>query len=429
MGWTKAPLGDLGTWRGGGTPSKAVPRFWDGDIPWVSPKDMKVDRIRDSIDHISREAVERSATNLVSTGAVLVVTRSGILSHSLPVAVTDGEVALNQDLKALVPAVGVMPEYVAWALRSAAPRVLRECSKAGTTVSNIDTNRMLGFQVPLAPTNEQRRIVAAIEEHLSRLDSADASVALALRRLHSHREAVLRQAFSVSAPRVGVGDVASLADGPFGSNLKTSHYTTSGPRVIRLQNIGDGAFRDEYAHIAAAHFESLRKHEVVAGDVVAASLGEEAPRACRIPAYVGPAIVKADCIRIRPRDGVDAAYLMWSLNSPQIKELASARIKGIGRPRLGLGGLRQLLFPLPPLAEQRRIVAELEEQLSAIDALRAALERAQRRSATLRRAILERAFRGELVPQDPSDEPASMLMQRIQTDRFSQTSGDDRARQ
>ena len=72
---------------------------------------------------------------------------------------------------------------------------------------------------------------------------------------------------------------------------------------------------------------------------------------------------------------------------------------------------------MPPLDEQRRIVARVEEQLSAIDALRAAIERAQRRSASLRRAILERAFRGELVPQDPSDEPASVLLERIRADR------------
>ena len=70
-------------------------------------------------------------------------------------------------------------------------------------------------------------------------------------------------------------------------------------------------------------------------------------------------------------------------------------------------------IPLPPLEEQRRIVAEVEERLSAIDALRTAIERAQRRSAALRRAVLERAFRGELVPQDPSDEPPGHLLARI----------------
>src|SRR5688572_31007552 len=92
-------------------------------------------------------------------------------------------------------------------------------------------------------------------------------------------------------------DVGSLTDGPFGSNLKSSHYTDSGPRVIRLQNIGDGRFLDERAHISAAHFERLRKHEALAGDVVVAMLGAELPRACLVPAHLGPAIVKADCVR------------------------------------------------------------------------------------------------------------------------------------
>ena len=72
---------------------------------------------------------------------------------------------------------------------------------------------------------------------------------------------------------------------------------------------------------------------------------------------------------------------------------------------------------MPPLEEQRRIVAEIEERLGAIDGLRAAIERAQRRGAALRRSVLERAFRGQLVPQDPSDEPASVLLDRIRAER------------
>ena len=80
------------------------------------------------------------------------------------------------------------------------------------------------------------------------------------------------------------------------------------------------------------------------------------------------------------------------------------------------------------LEEQRRIVARVEEQLSAVDALRAGIERAQRRSATLRRAVLERAFKGELVPQDPSDEPASQLVERIRFEREGVGTGGPRAK-
>jgi type I restriction enzyme, S subunit len=175
-----------------------------------------------------------------------------------------------------------------------------------------------------------------------------------------------------------VGEVAELTDGPFGSNLKTAHYVAEGPRVIRLQNISDGVFRDERAHITETHYEQLEKHAVQPDDVVIASLGVDAPRACLVPSWLGPAIVKADCIRARPLAGIEPGFVMWMLNSPPMHRQAAFTIKGIGRPRLGLGGIRQLRLALPPLPEQRRIVAAIEEHLSRIDAARVSLYRVQR---------------------------------------------------
>jgi type I restriction enzyme S subunit len=214
-----------------------------------------------------------------------------------------------------------------------------------------------------------------------------------------------------------VGEIATLADGPFGSNLKTSHYVATGPRVVRLQNIGDGVFHDERAHISQAHFEELSKHAVLPGDVVAASLGEEAPRACLIPESLGPAIVKADCIRVRPTAGVDPSWLMWALNAPPVKRQAAARIKGVGRPRLGLRGLRELMIPVPSFETQRAWSSALEEAFEAVRALDERLEVVRQRGDQFRRGLLASAFRGELAPQDPSDEPASVLLERVAAER------------
>lgn len=88
---------------GGGTPSKSKPEFYLGTIPWVTPKDMKSDIIIDSIDHINEEAVKNSSTKLVPKNSVLMVIRSGILKHTLPVAINDTIVSMNQDLKAFIP--------------------------------------------------------------------------------------------------------------------------------------------------------------------------------------------------------------------------------------------------------------------------------------------------------------------------------------
>jgi type I restriction enzyme, S subunit len=288
--------------------------------------------------------------------------------------------------------------------------------QTGSSYPAVRDRDVFAQRLALPPLAEQRRIVATIEEQFSRLDSAGDSLRSATSRAGALRASLLEQATAHDAT-ARVREVAVLSDGPFGSNLKTSHYVGSGPRVVRLQNIGGGAFRDEKAHITDEHFSRLSKHAVEPGDVVAASLGDDVPRACLIPDWLGQAIVKADCIRLRPTDQIDGSFLMWLLNSRPVKRQAAERIKGVGRPRLGLRGLGELRIPVPPLDEQRRIVAELEQQLSLIDSLRAAVESAQKQSAALRRAILERAFRGELVPQDPADEPASVLLERIRAER------------
>lgn len=218
--------------------------------------------------------------------------------------------------------------------------------------------------------------------------------------------------------QLGADQANAITDGPFGSNLKTAHYTSSGPRVIRLQNIGDGVFIDAYAHISQEHYESLLKHRIEAGDLVIAALGERPPRACIIPPSVGPAIVKADCIRFKPEPRlVLSKFLNCALNTEPTRARTVSIVHGIGRPRLNLGEVKALILPLPPLSEQHRIVAEVERRLSVIDELEATIAANLKRAERLRQAILKRAFEGKLVPQDPTDEPASVLLERIRAER------------
>lgn len=190
----------------------------------------------------------------------------------------------------------------------------------------------------------------------------------------------------------------AITDGPFGSNLKTSHYTESGPRVIRLQNIGDGEFINEMAHISNKHFQSLSRHHVNGGDLVIAGLGETLPRSCVIPDWVGPALVKADCPRFKPNQSlVGPDYVNFALNSSEIRSRTSAIIHGVGRPRLNLSEIRGIWIPVAPRNEQRRIVAKIEELFSDLDAGVAALERAKANLKRYRAAVLKAAVEGRLV--------------------------------
>jgi type I restriction enzyme, S subunit len=180
----------------------------------------------------------------------------------------------------------------------------------------------------------------------------------------------------------------AITDGPFGSNLKSAHYTEVGARVIRLQNVGDGEFRDERAYISLDHFESLKAHNVQAGDLVLASLGEQLPRVALVPELGGPAVVKADVIRARLHPGVDPKWVFYALQAPATRAFAMSKIRGVGRPRLGLGEIRILPIPLPPLAEQRRIVMALEDHLSRLDAAQRAVKINMHRTALLAKRII-----------------------------------------
>ena len=184
----------------------------------------------------------------------------------------------------------------------------------------------------------------------------------------------------------------AITDGPFGSNLKTAHYTDSGPRVIRLQNIGDGVFKHEDAHISEEHYITLVRHSVREGDLVVASLGETLPRACLVPSWVPPAIVKADCIRVRLHANVDSSYINFALQRPDLRHQTATQIKGVGRPRLGLKGIRNLAVPLAPLSEQQRIVASIEEHFSRLDAVENVLAETLERLDVLRVSVLLSAF-------------------------------------
>lgn len=176
---------------------------------------------------------------------------------------------------------------------------------------------------------------------------------------------------------------AAITDGPFGSHLTSAHYSDSGPRVVRLQNIGDGVFHDARAHISSHHFEQLRRHEVKPGDLLVASLGERLPRSCLAPATLGPAIVKADCIRVRLHDRVEPRWVLYAMQTSAMRAYAADQLHGVGRPRLGLKVIRSLPIPLPPLDEQRRLVDLLEDHLSRLDHAGQSLTGAEQRAASL----------------------------------------------
>lgn len=175
--WPMVPLEEVTKRKSGGTPSKANPSFWEGEIPWVSPKDMKADQIFDTIDHVSQEAVSNSATTVVPRDTILCVVRSGILQHTFPVALTAREMCFNQDLVALLPQNDrLLPLYLFWNLKGRSTEILAEGIKPGVTVQSFHSGYFKNFQIPLPPIEIQHEIVAEIESYQRVIDGAQAVI-------------------------------------------------------------------------------------------------------------------------------------------------------------------------------------------------------------------------------------------------------------
>ena len=208
-----------------------------------------------------------------------------------------------------------------------------------------------------------------------------------------------------------------ISDGPFGSNLKTSDYTESGVRVIRLENIGYGVFLGEkLSFISHEKFETIKKHSVFPGTIVLSSFVTGGIRSCIVPDSISIAINKADCFSV-VLEGVETntEFLGYFLQSRLAFKQLDGLVHGVGRPRINTTQLKELYIPICSSAEQTEVVRILDRHLESTRALEAEIDAGLAHAVMLRQSTLKKAFSGELVPQDPNDEPASVLLERIRS--------------
>ena len=279
----------------------------------------------------------------------------------------------------------IEPDFLAFFLKSDTFRAWTRQS-SGANIKNIRKTELEAFEIHLPPLPEQRRIV----DLLSRAEGI-----VRLRREAQHKAAELVPALFLdmfgdpaSNPKgwqvVRLGDLAEkMSDGPFGSNLKSSHYVESGVRVIRLQNIGVGELIDnDKAFVSEEHYASLPRHHCRPGDVVIGTLGDPNLRAFVMPDWLNEALNKADCVQFRCKSGLcDATYICGLMNMPATLSMASAMVQGITRARISMGRLRELVVPNPPIALQEEFATKVKavqsivkQQVDALAAAQATLD-------------------------------------------------------
>ena len=208
-----------------------------------------------------------------------------------------------------------------------------------------------------------------------------------------------------------------MADGPFGSNLKAEHYTKNKEaRIIQLSNIGEYGWREEntkYTTLEHAK-NNISRSIVEPGNLVIAKM-MPAGKAIICPNNEKMYVLSSDAVKLVPTSLINSNYLLNSINSPFFRASVTDNVQGTTRLRTSISKLRECFFPLPPFAEQERIVSSIESIFAQINNLEESKSNLESVIKQTKSKILDLAIHGKLVPQDPNDEPAEELLKRIST--------------
>ena len=208
---------------------------------------------------------------------------------------------------------------------------------------------------------------------------------------------------------------SGMKTGPFGSLLKKHEHRAEGVPVLGIENVEPMRFvHGNKIHVTEEKAAQLSAYDVQANDILISRSGTVG-QVCVVPEGLGEARMSTNLMRVvLARDGMLPHFFSLLFNgSPFVLAQVSELCSGSTRDFLNQKILSSVVFSGPPLAEQQRIVSEVERRLSVADEMEKAVEQSLKRAERLRQSILKRAFEGKLVPQDPSDEPASVLLERI----------------
>ncbi len=160
--WPNTSISSVATIVGGGTPARTDHTYYGGEIPWITPKDMKAWNINRSKVFLTPLGLANSPAKLVPEGSVLIVVRSGVLKHTLPIGIARTPVTLNQDMKALVCSNSILPEYLARFIQWRSSQILTWVR--ATTADNFPVEQLKDLRIPIPPIDEQRRIADILDQ-------------------------------------------------------------------------------------------------------------------------------------------------------------------------------------------------------------------------------------------------------------------------
>jgi type I restriction enzyme, S subunit len=440
-GWACTNMANIGRWSSGGTPSRSRAEYFGQGVPWVKSGDLTDGVILSTEEQITELGLNNSSAKLMPPGTISIalygatIGKLGLLSFPAATNQACANVVPNKEL--------IEPQYLFFYLMSQKQALVDKGQ--GGAQPNISQDIVKTHPTLLAPLNEQRRIVAKLLKLLNRVNAAQtrlASIPLILKRF---RQSVLAAAcsgrltadwrnehphpisdftngdspyeipkswscrtFESISREITVGFVGPMA----------KEYVESGMPFLRSLNVRPFRFDPTNIRFISPDFHrTILKSRLTPGDVAIVRSGNSGI-ACVIPESL-PEANCSDLVILRPASELVAAYACLFMNSSAAQAHVNSVKVGIAQGHFNVGSMKSTVVPLPPVAEQQEIVRRVDALFKTADALESRYRKAKAHVDKLTQSILAKAFRGELVPQDPNDEPAAALLERIRSEPHS----------
>ncbi len=351
------PLANVGDWYGGGTPSKSRPEFWSGGtIPWVSPKDMGPAIVGKTEDYITEAAVRNSATRLVPPTSVAMVVRSSILDRVLPTALVPVAVALNQDMKAVVPRGDILPSYLAHLLRSRGDAILRAARKTGGSVASIETTRLFEFRVPVPPLEVQREIVRILDTFTALEAELEAELE-ARRRQYDHYS--MRLISAIPGRRAHLRELGRWLGGVTPSKSDPRFWDGGEIPWLASMDVSNQSSTEIRGRVTRAALAETSLRLVPAPSVAVVMRSNILRRRLPVGLVAIPTTINQDIRALIPGAEVDADFVYQAIRA-RSEDIRATCVRTDGSmAAIDSQSFFEYEIPLPSLSEQRQIALEL----------------------------------------------------------------------
>jgi len=344
------PLASLVTVVGGGTPSRKIARYFGGDIPWITPKDMKSWYIDGAQVTITEAGLASSPCSLIPAGSVLMVVRSGILKHTIPLAINKVPVTVNQDMKAMICGSAILPEYLARFLKANERNLLGLVR--GTTADNIPFEAIKRYPIVVPSLAEQKRIA----DILDKADALREKRRRAIEQLDHLWRSVFIDQFgdpsvnSKNLPRRQIGELTRVATGTTPSRSVDGYYGGHIPWV-KTTEVHGNLIKSTGEHLTESGKRAGRCRLYPIGSIIVAMYGQGKTRGQS--AILGiEACTNQACAVILPSEKIMTEYLFAYL------QIAYESLRSLGRggnqPNLNLQLVSGFEVMVPEIEQQTR---------------------------------------------------------------------------